>query len=468
MVGDRLGMPGWHDKEIIMIASQPIEKIPVDLGDGLILRRSRAGDADALANFNAMIHSDQGPDKPDDRVWAWTNDLLEKPHPTFMPGDFTIVEHAATGKIISSMNLIPQTWTYAGVPFKVGRPELVGTLPEYRNRGLVRRQFELIHQWSAESGHKLQAITGIPYYYRLFGYEMAMNLGGGRMGYPTIIPGLDAGAQEPFRIRRATEADLQFISRLYRLGCQRSLVACEWDDALWCYELSGKSEKNVNRVEIRLIESADGVPCGFFTHPSLTWGDMLVIQRYELQPEYPWLDVSPSVLRYLESTYAQYSAEFAENKSFGRFGFWLGEDHPIYHVMPDSLPSIRKPYAWYLRLPDVPAFLHLITPVLEERLANSPLAGYSGEVKLTFYHDGVRLVIERGKLATVETWVPTPTGHSGNAAFPPHTFLQLLFGYRNMEMLKTSYADCWTNKDETHALLDILFPRQPSDVWPVS
>jgi hypothetical protein len=451
-----------------MIASHNLDKLPLDLGDGLRLRRSRVEDADFLANFNAMLHSDEGPDKPDDRLWAWTNDLLGKSHPTFKPNDFTIVEEVATGKIISSMNLIPQTWSYAGVPFKVGRPELVGTLPEYRNRGLVRHQFELIHRWSTQAGQLLQAITGIPYYYRLFGYEMAMNLGGGRVGYPTYIPSLKEGTQEPFRIRQATEADIPFISRLYLMGCQRSLVACEWHDALWSYELCGKSERNVNRAEIRLIETSGGVPCGFLTHPINTWGDMLVIQRYELLPEYPWLEVTPSVLRYLENSYPQYAAQSGEKKPMGRFGFWLGEDHPIYHVMPDSLPNIRKPYAWYLRLADVTSFLQQITPVLERRLANSPMAGYSSEIKITFYRDGLRLVFKKGEIETIEAWKPTPVGHSGNAAFPPHTFLQLLFGYRNMEMLKTSFVDCWTTKDEIHVLLDVLFPRQPSDVWPIS
>ena len=170
------------------------------------------------------------------------------------------------------MNLIPQTWTFAGIPFKVGRPELVGTLPEFRNRGLVRRQFEVIHQWSAKTGDQVQAITGIPYYYRLFGYEMAMNLGGGRAGYPTHIPRLKEGEAEPYHIRPATEADIPFISQLYALGCKRSLVACEWDDSLWRYELSGKSEKNVNRVEVRVIETADGKPCGFITHSGIYLG----------------------------------------------------------------------------------------------------------------------------------------------------------------------------------------------------
>ena len=66
-------------------------------------------------------------------------------HPSFGVGDFTIVEDIRSGDIVSSMNLIDQTWTYAGIPFEVGRPELVGTLPAHRNRGLVRKQFEVIH-----------------------------------------------------------------------------------------------------------------------------------------------------------------------------------------------------------------------------------------------------------------------------------------------------------------------------------
>lgn len=52
------------------------------LGNGLILRRSTAADAEKLADFNNHIHSDDGWDKPDDRLAWWTRDLLTKPHPT--------------------------------------------------------------------------------------------------------------------------------------------------------------------------------------------------------------------------------------------------------------------------------------------------------------------------------------------------------------------------------------------------
>ncbi len=444
------------------------EELPINLGDGLVLRRSTSQDAAALEDFNARVQSDDGPDKPDDRVGAWAHDLLTKPHPTFKTGDFTVVEELSSGKIVSSMNLIPQTWTYAGIPFNVGRPELVGTLIDYRNRGLVRRQFNIIHEWSAQNGDKLQVITGIPYYYRLFGYEMALNLSGGRVGYPTHIPRLKEGEQEPFRFRLPTKADIPLLSELYIKGCQRSLVACLRNEAMWVDELFGKSAKNVQRLEHRIIETVSGDMVGFISHPFFPFGDMMPLFQYELTPGYTWREVTPSVIRQLEYYYSQYQPETGTKKPFGAFGLWFGDDHPVYHIMPDHVPQTRKPYAFYLRLPDVPGFLQLITPVLEKRLSGSALAGYTGEVRITFYRDGVRLVFDKGRLLTVEAYKPTPYGHSGNVGFPPLTFLQLLFGYRSMDMLKASFADCWTDRDEIHVLMDVLFPRQPSDIWPIS
>ena len=114
------------------------------------MRRSTPADAEPLAEFNSMIHSDLGLDKPDERIGAWVRDLLTRSHPTFDAGDFTLVEDTRTGRIVSSLNLISQTWTYAGIPFRVGRPELVGTDPEFRNRGLVRIQFDGVtaRDWS--------------------------------------------------------------------------------------------------------------------------------------------------------------------------------------------------------------------------------------------------------------------------------------------------------------------------------
>ncbi len=183
------------------------------------------------------------PDKSDDLIAAWTRDLLTRPHPRFHPDDFTVVEETSTGRIVSTLNLISQTWTYDGIPFNVGRPELVGTLPEFRNRGLVRLQFDVIHRWSAERGEMVQAITGIPYYYRLFGYEMALDLDGMRSGFEINVPALKHGESEPCTFRPALESDIPFMAKVYQDSCSRYPVACVRDAAIWRYELFGRSDR---------------------------------------------------------------------------------------------------------------------------------------------------------------------------------------------------------------------------------
>ena len=443
------------------------EKIIIrDLGDSLILRRSTIEDTEELVAFNARIHSEHE-DQQEFRVGVWTRDLMVKPHPTFQVGDFTLVEDTHTGKIVSSLNLISQTWSYGGIRFGVGRPELVGTDPAYRNRGLVRAQFEVVHQWSAERGERLQAVTGIPYYYRLFGYEMCLNLDGGRAGYLPQVPRLAEGKTEPYVLRPAGEADLSFIAELYELGCRRSLVSCVWDESLWRYELFGKSPDNVNRYEIRLIESAQGERVGMLGYVPFRWGAMLTARLYELKPGVSWAAVTPSVVRYMK-TVGETTPPYMGSEPFGAFGFWFGEDHPVYHVLPSALPRVRKPYSWYIRIPDLAGFIRHIAPVLEQRLAASYLVGHTGELRLTFYRDGLLLGFEQGRLVKVESWQPFPQGHSGEAAFPGLTFLQLLVGYRSIQELKYAYADCWTDNDEVQSLLEALFPRQPSEIMPVA
>ncbi|MGC9468151.1 MAG: GNAT family N-acetyltransferase [Anaerolineae bacterium] len=446
-----------------------------DLGDGLILRRATKADAETLATFNARVHSDQGWDSPDEPLQAWVKDLMEKPHPTFDGGGFLIVEDVATGQIVSSSNLIPQTWSYAGIEFGVGRPELVGTDPDYRRRGLVRAQFEVLHAWSAKRGHKVQAITGIPWYYRQFGYEMALDLYGTRSGGLSDIPKLKEGDTEPYTVRSALPEDLDFVAQTEALGQQRHLIRCVRDDALWHYELEGRSGDNAQVQALRVIEGFGGEPVGYLAHPMKRWGSRLYLKRYELKKAVSWWAVTPSVLRYLKQVGADYEpyAPSEESQPFEGIALGLGREHPAYRIVQAWLPKVGDPYAWYLRVADLPDFLMTIAPALEARLAGSALVGHSGTLKLDFYRDGIKVVLEGGRIVDVVPWpLNKESDHDRRSSgayvrFPDLTFLQVLFGYRSLDELIHAHADCGGNL-EGRLLVGALFRKQPSDVWPVS
>ena len=442
------------------------QKIIRDLGDGLILRRSSADDAQRLVEFNGNLHREPGAQEPEEHVATWVGDLMSGQHPTFDVGDFTIVEDTNTGEIVSCLCLISQTWSYGGVRFGVGRPELVGTHPDYRNRGLIRAQFDVIHGWSAGRGERMQAITGIPYFYRQFGYEMAITLGGRRIGYKPQVPKLKDGEEEPYRIRPATETDIPFVARLYGQGVDRYPVACVWDEDLWRYELVGKTRANYNGQSLALIETPSGEPVGFLAHSPRLRNAHVSVEFYELKPEVSWLAVTPSVVRYVWAL-GEGWAEQDPKRELESFVFWLGVEHPVYQAFDKRLPHTIGPYAWYVRVPDLPSFLRHVAPVLERRLENSLLAGHSGELKISFYRSGLRLVFDAGHLVEVEPWQPAPQ-QEGDARFPDLTFLQLLFGYRSMSELDHAFADCWASGDKGKSVLEVLFPRCPSHIWPIA
>lgn len=441
------------------------EHVLRDLGTGLILRAATADDVDAVVALNSMIHRSPGTSEPDVGIASWTHDLIGRPHPTTGPGDFTVVEDTRTGQLVSTVCLISQTWSYADISFGIGRPELVGTLPEYRRRGLIRAQFDVIHRWSAERGELVQAITGIPNYYRQFGYEMAMNLHGGRGVYATDIPKLKAGESEPYLVRDAGEADLPFLSATYQYGNRRSLVAAVRDEAIWRYELGGQSEASAVALRGAIIQSAEGRPVGILFHRTTLWNDSILgVDLYELTPGTSWLAVTPSVLRYLKGVGE--AAPAGADKRFTTVMFRTGLDHPAARVFPDIFVRTDNPYAWYLRVPDLPAFLRRIAPVLERRLADSLAPGYTGDLHLSFYRDGLHLTFLEGRLAEV-TAEPPRDGVRRDAAFPGLTFLHLLFGHRSLAELRQAFPDAWASR-EARVILDAIFPKQESNVLPIA
>jgi hypothetical protein len=148
--------------------------------------------------------------------------------------------------------------------------------------------------------------------------------------------------------------------------------------------------------------------------------------------------------------------------------FVLCSTHPIYEALGQRIaPYAGASYAWYVRVPDLQAFLRHITPVLESRLAASAAAYYSGELKLDLYRGGLRMVFERGRLAQLEPWRAPLYKNNADAQCPPLVFLQLLFGYRSLDELRAAFPDVLA-QGTAELLLKALFPKKFSWVMAVA
>ena len=130
----------------------------------------------------------------------------------------------------------------------------------------------------------------------------------------------------------------------------------------------------------------------------------------------------------------------------------------------ELIRATEPPYAWYVRVKNLPTFLLHIAPTLEQRLAASPVVGYSGDITLDFYRGGLRMVFKQGRLTGAEPWQVPLYGSNASGGFPPLVFLQLLFGHRGIEALRHIFPDVWVS-EEARPILKALFPTRPSFVF---
>jgi hypothetical protein len=219
-------------------------------------------------------------------------------------------------------------------------------------------------------------------------------------------------------------------------------------------------------LEVRIVEDANGKPAGYVCHARDLRNGALEVYGYELANGVSWLEVTPFVLSELAEIGHKRASD---GKKLASLTFVLGEHHPLHEAIPEP-PLYRLDrhghYSYYVRVPDLPGFLRHIAPVLEQRLAASVASGHTGKLEVSFYGSGLRIELERGRLSGVEDWSPT-VEKEGDAAFPDLTFLQLLFGHRSLDELDIAFADCSPGEGDARVLLRALFPRRPSDLWPV-
>jgi hypothetical protein len=436
--------------------------LPRGLGNGLVLRWARPDDVDALVEFNRLVFAEPN-GEPDEVAGIQARELMLSTHPTASPADHVVVEEVSTGKIVSSSCLIPQTWNYGGIPFGVARPELVGTDSAYRNQGLVRAEFEALHALSAERGDLVQAITGIPFFYRKFGYDTSLITEGGQYG--TAIAA--KSADEPsYKLRRATETDIPTIMACYEIAKSRKLLTAERDESIWRWELTGRLTGSDYVHVLWIIEGADGRAAGMLAHQEvLDWRrPILWATMCELLDGESWPLAAPIVLEHLRIE----AEKLAEKEGLGasNVGFDWGSDHPFVQLNPRTFQASVRPFSWWIRISNLAKFLRHIKPVLKQRLRESMFHRHSGGLVLTFYTSAVKIVIENGDVTSIEDFMPD-SYRDAAGAFPDATFLQLLLGCRTIEELEYAYPDSGVRKEIDRALVTTLFPKLPSTIWPV-
>ena len=413
-----------------------------ELGDGLVLKTAASEeDIDRISECHNIVFEE-------DSVGEMCRQLFRH-HPDTRRSDLIFVEDETTGEVVSSICLIPWKWRYEDVVLKAGEMGFVGTKEHYRRRGLIRAQADYLKEQLLKRRFDLSQIQGIACFYRQFGYEYTLPLEGGYRVELHQIPDLKEEEEPIFTCRPQTKADLPALKCLYNEAAQDLQIHACRDDAIWRYlwQYAGDTEAGCDGW---VIEDADRNVTGYFSVQKQGFGSGVNVAEVS-RLNY---DAALSALRHLKKLAIEREKPFIRLALSGNCAL---TQVARYHGAHDV-----GTYAWQIHIPDMARFLNTIGPVLERRLAESPFAGLTEEVKLNFYRESVTLHFADGKLTNVQ-W---EDAGDGPIRIPSRAAIPLVLGYRSREELKGSWPDLSIPSREAY-LTDILFPKMTAQIYTI-
>lgn len=335
-------------------------------------------------------------------------------------------------RVVSTMASFPLTFRYGDVGLAASHYEFVATARSHEGRGLVRRQFDYHHDFSAQHGELIQMIVGIPYFYRRLGYEYALPV------RPLRILANDVPVTSPdgWRAREADREDLDLVMGLQSTVLATVPTSFSLSRDLWGFildspvyttfvALQGDQPKGMGRVYL-----ADGTP--ILTDVVAAEADTLAVLVARSR------QLAPEAATFLLSRVAVDTHLTA----------W---DHDDYT------------YSYYVRIPDPVALLNAIRPTLEARLAMSEFENQEGAGLISLYTSSITFSYEDGTLSPFVAEGPEPAPVSkGGAGVPPDLFSSMVLGAFGVDGLAQQHADFRPGK--SRALLKTLFPKTDYDV----
>ncbi len=334
-------------------------------------------------------------------------------------------------RVVSTATLLDEVVVLDGVRLPAGQVELVATAAGYEGRGLVRALMAWAHERSAARGHLLQVMIGIPYFYRLFGYEYAIDI-------PPARPLADPPAGRPV-LRPARPDDLAALATLQD-GVQAAFdvrVPHSPPRQRWLLAHDTSTTQVLER-DGTVVASARVTP------PD---DDVLVAEAAAVDPE-----AARELLAGLVDLAGGAPLRIVDRRGSVPSSTWDGA----------LGPAGDGPQQYYLRLADVPGVLTAVQPVLERRLRASGLS--PGQVLLSTFGRH-----HRWPVAADGSWGPLSSGgplqapgSAGGLGVAPDALPALLFGQRGLRGLAAVRPDVYTGSGGE--AYDALFPPVTADL----
>ena len=361
-------------------------------------------------------------------------------HPEMTLENFFVVKHK--GRMVSTINLIPVTWSIGDVKLKVAEMGHVATLPECRGRGLIQKLVLKFLKTVARQNFDLAVIEGIRYFYRQFGYDYALPLLEETQIRLDQIP----DSRSNVIIRSFTARDIAEAMKLLEVSQRKFYVHSVRSKAVWEMQEKTRIASDPEPFQGYAVEE-DGRLTGYF-------------RLRENCKEKELLLTEISEVDQLEAqAIADFLKEYGVKKGLTTLSANISYAEPFTEHLVSLGATKRLPtYAWQVRVTDYLKIFQKLKPLLECRLANSMYRSLTETLDFNFRRFTIRLNLQGGKVVDIQR---LETGERSPIGLNPVVFVQLLMGYKSREELELAVPDMRIAVSHKH-VVDVLFPKFPS------
>ncbi len=364
---------------------------------------------------------------------------------------FLFVEDERLKKVVATITLIHFSWQFGNINIKTAEMGIVGTLEEYRNKGLIRELNARFEELLDRDEYDITVIEGIPYFYKQFGYEYAMPLEPWNQLDLTHLPDREPDSKKEFNFLRASKEDIPLLSKLYSEAVKDLDIKSIRNEAIWQYLLDPSLEYDPSS-EFWLIVDPNEEKIGYFRVSQEGFGEGLILKEVS----------NVSFKAAIEITYKLKELALKCKKSYVRLNV---HDKCVLLDVAKSV-GLYNPdqYAWQIKIPNLERFLKKIKPIIDKRLENGPFQDLSDDFYINLYQNALKMTIKKGKIKEIKI-IPS-TDKSSNMSIPPNLLIPLVFGYRSREELE-KYNHDFTCDKQWGLFVDILLPKLNSFIYSI-
>jgi predicted acetyltransferase len=362
-----------------------------------------------------------------------------------------------TGQIVTALNAIPSIWNYEDIPLKNLELGWVGTLKEYRRKGLSRVLYTHFDSLLTGGDYDLSTIMGIPYFYRQFGYDFVLPMNRTiwiRLDQIKPLDKTDPPEYMNFKIRPATHDDIPSLMTLFREHNKRLLVHVDRDQGLW--EIQEKERREFEEsFQTYILEDSTGI-IGYFRLVKSIRKEPTKSTFRVIESRIRTYDGALRVLKFLRAAGA--------NDGIDLFGIQGPSTNNLARVAHSLGGTVNKGWKYQIRIPDILHFLKKIRPVLERRLLGSMFEDLTRDFTINTFRHCFLLKFSNGKILDISDLGPPEVNEYLSFRAPPLDLVRLMLGAYSIDELESNNID-FIVRGGVKLLVETLFPKKESAIY---